>query len=203
VKIAQNRWFIAGFGFLLGALVMLGVRFATYQLPEKTHYHANFAVYINGEQEKFASPKYYSEVALCSESGKLTDPRERAHMHDNVYDVVHVHDNAVTWGMFFQNLGWVIDPSAISGGGNAYTPDDQHKITFMLNGQKADTISQKVIKDEDRLLVSYGNGAGDELQKESKSVASTAHKYDITPDPASCSGGQRATTVQDRLNHLF
>jgi hypothetical protein len=203
VKIVQNRWFIAGAAFILGALVILGIRFVTYQPPKEVHYHANFAVYVNGEQEKFKSPKYYTDVEMCTEATAPIDPRERAHMHDNVYDVVHVEDNAVTWGQFFQNLGIVVDANVVRIGDKLYTSDDQHKLTFMLNGEKADSVTQKIIKDGDRLLVSYGSGSQEELKQQFASVASTAHTYDTTPDPASCSGDKKGSTMQDRLMHMF
>ncbi len=50
------------FGLALGAFVILGIRFVAYQPPHDTHFHANFAVYINGVHEQFKEPKYYEEV---------------------------------------------------------------------------------------------------------------------------------------------
>ena len=45
-------------GAVIGALIILGVRFASYR-PERTHYHANFAVYINGQREASTHPPFY------------------------------------------------------------------------------------------------------------------------------------------------
>src|SRR5690242_12924059 len=49
---------VAGVGFLLGILWLVGMRFLTVT-PTETHYHANFAVYINGTREEFKSFAYY------------------------------------------------------------------------------------------------------------------------------------------------
>src|SRR3989344_6641770 len=112
-------------GAVIGSLIVLGVRFISYR-PERTHYHANFAVYINGQREAFADPTLYEESgAACSEEVKMT-PHERAHLHDNVNDVVHVEDQVVTWGQFFTNLGWVVDAKLIQTPTQMYVADQDH-----------------------------------------------------------------------------
>jgi cell division protein FtsI/penicillin-binding protein 2 len=97
-------------GVLIGAVFVLAIRFINYQ-PEHTHYHANFAVYANGQREQFKSPQYYEEVKICDLNG--TSPQARVHMHNEENGVIHVHDKAVTWGDFFENLGWTIGPNFI------------------------------------------------------------------------------------------
>ncbi|MBX4197373.1 hypothetical protein KW801_02330, partial [Candidatus Saccharibacteria bacterium] len=205
--IPMKKWLtknalIAGVaGTVVGILVLLVIRFFTYN-PPKAHYHANFVVYINGQREQFKEPFYYEEAgAACTAEGNIT-PQDRAHMHDNVNDVVHVHDHAVTWGQFFQNLGWYINPRFINTPTQLLLADDSHKVTFLVNGQAVPNIANQVIGDRDRLLVDYGNEADQDLQNEFKSVASTALKYDTNHDPASCSGSTPVTT-HDRLTHLF
>src|SRR5436190_1007345 len=82
---------------LAGALLVLAIRFINYK-PTNTHYHANFAVYINGQREQFNGPTYYEEESMGScTTDKEMIPADRAHMHDNENDVIHVHDKAVTW----------------------------------------------------------------------------------------------------------
>src|SRR4051812_3302898 len=105
-QIINSKWFISSVCFLLGALIILAIRFATYT-PEHVHYHANFAVYINGQREQYKAAKYYTETAVCS-ANKIATPGERAHMHESINSVIHVHDHAATWGQFFANLGWAL-----------------------------------------------------------------------------------------------
>lgn len=198
----SSRWAIGLICFLVGILLILGVRVASYSPEEEVHYHANFAVFINGQQEQFKNPIYYTEIEeSCTVVQKIT-PHERAHMHDNVNNVVHVEDEAVTWGQFFQNLGWVVDPTVIRAANKLYLPDDQNKISFILNGKAVDNIVRTVINDEDRLLVNYGIQSQSQLSQEFKTIPSTAHKYDVTSDPASCSG-RKNVTMSDRLKHMF
>jgi hypothetical protein len=202
-KFFRARWFIASISFLVGLLVLAGIRFATYHPEEAIHYHANFAIYLNGQRELFKSPMYYTEIEdSCSVGEKEVSTHERAHMHDNINDVVHVEDHAVTWGHFFQNLGWVVDKDVIRTDTQILLPDSNNKITFVLNDKPVDFLTNRVIGDTDRLLVNYGMANQQALQKVFKTVPATAAKYDTAQDPASCSG-HKTTTTRDRLMHLF
>ncbi len=198
-KIKRSTALMTG-GVLLGVLLILGVRFFTYH-PEHVHYHANFAVYINGQREQFADPQLYEESgAACAEEKQMT-PMQRAHMHDNVNDVVHVHDHAVTWGQFFLNLGWVVDAKVIETTNQTLLPDASHKISFMLNGQIMDNVSNRVIGDQDKLLVDYGS-VDQAVKEQYTGIANKALKYDTSSDPRSC-GSNVAPTLRERLRHLF
>lgn len=200
----KHKWFLFGAGLVLGALAILAIRYFTYS-PPQVHYHANFAVYINGQREAFKGPQYYQEVAVCTTSG-ITLPQQRAHMHDNINDVIHVHDHAVTWDQFFENLGWYVGPDFVqTADGTMYKADDTNKLHILLNGQDytdLTPITNMLIKDRDRLLISYGNIDDATLQQEYKTVPSTAKHYDESQDPASCAGSEKVT-ASDRLHHLF
>jgi hypothetical protein len=203
--LCRNRWLVLTAGFLLGVLVVLLIRFVTYN-PPHTHYHANFAVYINGAREEFKGPQYYQEVSICSASGGVTIPQQRAHMHDNANSVVHVHDHAVTWGQFFENLGWTVGPNFIANDkGALYTAGGAAKLHVLIDGQDytdLTPINNTVIKDQSRLLVSYGDIDAAALKQEYQSVPSTAKHYDESKDPASCSSNE-SLPFKERLHHLF
>jgi hypothetical protein len=45
-----RKWpVILGGGIVLGAMIVLGIRFVSYAPPKETHYHANFALYVYPE----------------------------------------------------------------------------------------------------------------------------------------------------------
>lgn len=206
-RVSSRRfyWLMLIVGLVLGAVIILAIRFATYK-PVQVHYHANFAVYLNGQRFAFKGPQYYQEVAVCSSTNDITLPQQRAHMHDNISSVVHVHDHAVTWGQFFENLGWYIGPNFIeTDNGTMYVENDSSKLHVLINGQDytdLTPITNMVIKDKSRLLVSFGDISDATLQQEYKSVPATAAHYDSTQDPSSCAGSEKVT-VSDRLHHLF
>ena len=192
-------------GLLIGILGVLCIRFATYH-PEQVHYHANFAVYLNGSRDEFKGSQYYQSVEVCSVDRGVTIPEQRAHMHDNINSVIHIHDHATTWGQFFENLGWSIGSNYIhTDDGTQYTESAGAKLHVIVNGQDYTnlmSIANTVIKDKDRLLVSFGAPDEVALKQEYLSVPSTAGHYDTSIDPQSCSG-MDAVTVSDRLHHLF
>jgi hypothetical protein len=192
-------WLAAG--FVLGAVVLLAIRFITYN-PPQIHYHANFALYINGQREMFKSPMYYEEVSGSCALGDDVKPAQRVHMHDEVNDVVHVHDHGATWGDLFMNLDWAVGRDFIRTPDHLYQTSDNQRLTFILNGQSVDNIATTVIRDEDRLLVDFGDTPDATIQTEFKAVAHTAHQYDIGKDPASCLGNAKPGW-KDRLKHLL
>ncbi len=224
---AVSKWWYLAAGLALGSLAVLAVRFVSYH-PEETHYHANLAVYVNGQREAFKNPQYYQEVKVCSLGD--TTPAARAHMHDQQNGLVHVHDEAVTWGQFFANLGWTIGPDFIrntdglytsdgagngavaAGGDSASTTaagtiaeDGANRLNIILNDQNLtgiSSIANQVIEDKDRLLISYGKTDAAGLQRQFSAVPADALEYNARQDPASCAGAH-GVTVKDRLRHLF
>jgi hypothetical protein len=155
-------------------------------------YHANFAVYLNGKREAFKGAQYYQEVAVCSGSHHLQKPEQRAHMHENVSDVVHIHDDLVTWGQFFNSLGWTISSDIVeTDSGTKYVADGSNKVHVIIDGQN-----------KSRVLISYGPDNQTELKKQFESIAKTAEKQNQSKDPASCAGSEEIP-FKERLKHVL
>jgi hypothetical protein len=129
-------------------------------------------------------------------------------MHDNVNDVVHIEDEATTWGAFFSNLGWSLGSTGlISPDGTAYTENGEAKLHLILNDKDYTDfggLQNTVIEDKDRLLVSFGEQGQDAVKKQFGAIPRSASQYDSAKDPASCSGNHsESVTVTERLKHLF
>ena len=205
MKLLQNTKILrAGFiGLLLGVLLVLGIRFVIYTPKDTVHYHANFAVYVNGQREQFKGLQYYEETAVTACTlEKVDSSKERAHMHGNVNDVVHVEDHLVTWGNFMENLGWGLGDDYLKTASAVYMPNSQNKLSFVLNGKTLESIDGKIIGDRDTLLISYSNSTDNQLQQQYKSIAATAQKYDTSKDPASCGAGHEIKFT-DRLKNIL
>lgn len=198
-----SKWAYLIYGILLGALLILGIRYFTYHKDE-THYHANFSVYIDGKREDFKNPQYYQEVRICDLHEQMT-PQARTHMHNSENGVIHVHHDGVTWGQFFENLGWYVGPDFIRTTDKMYTEDEANKLNIVLNGDNLtglSTITNEVIGDRDRLLVSFGEVDKAALDAQYKSVSNNAGRYNHQDDPASCGGSHEAPPAE-RLKHLL
>lgn len=185
-------------GVVLGIGVLGLIRFATANHDE-THYHADFAVYINGVRQEFKGPQYYQEVSACEET---TTPLGLAHLHDQNNHVIHVHGKVITWGFFFSNLGWSLNDSMLFDGKTAYADGQDGTLSFVLNGKPTRSIANEVIGDQDRLLVSYGNEDTAGLQKQYDQVPADAKKADETKDPATCQGPEQKD-VWTQLRQAF
>lgn len=198
-------WSVFIIGLVVGIIGLLAIRVATYS-PEHTHYHANFAVYLNGKREAFKGAQYYQEVAVCSGDHGILKPEQRTHMHENINDVVHVHDHVVTWGQFFNNLGWTVSGDIIeTDSGTKYVADDINKVHIIIDGQDytdINSIANMVIKNTSRLLISYGPDDQAALKQQFASVAKTAEKQNQSKDPASCAGSEKLP-FSERLKHAL
>lgn len=197
-KSSRGRRVFAGFiaGFLLGALVLGAIRYVTFK-DDHVHYHANFALYVDGTRDEFKLPTYYEEVQACGTDSD--NPRSRGHMHDNDSYSIHIHDHAVTWSNFFSNLGYTLGNNVVATSSQTYVDgQDGKRLSFYLNGEKVPTVANQVIGDQDVLLVSYGSEDQAAVKKQYESIPHTAKKLDESKDPAACSGSAGPTST-DRL----
>lgn len=173
-------------GFVGGFLWLTALRYFLAQ-PAEVHFHSNFAVYINGEREEFSFPTYYEEVAACT-TAYHDNPKGRVHMHGQINDVIHVHDKRVTYGNFFQNIGWGVGRDYLATLDEVYREDETHKLTFMLNGEVIDSVTNRVIGNLDKLLISYGTESAEELRQQYDSIAGSAEETNKYQDPGTCGG---------------
>lgn len=188
-------------GFFAGVLWLVTVRFLTYK-PDITHFHANFAVYVNGERDPFTNFTFYEEVQSCGDDGP-ENPKTRAHMHDNVSHAVHVHDAGSTWGHFFANLGYTLGNDVLKTSKGVFVNgQDDKKLRFFLNGQETNSIANQPIKSEDRLLVDYGGTNTEQLKGRYDGIEADAGELNTKSDPAACSGS-KPLTFGERLKHAF
>ncbi len=184
-------------GFAGGVFWLVALRFITYQ-PAETHYHANFALYINGRRDEFRNFTFYEEVQSCG-TNDAGNPKHRAHMHDQVNHVVHVHEPGVMWGHFFANLGYMLGDTLVKTDGGTYLNEQNgNQLTFVLNGKATNTISNRLIKSQDVLLVSYGQDDAETIQQRYDAIIKDAADYNRRKDPSSCSGPS-TLTLPERL----
>lgn len=188
-------------GVVLGLLIFAAIRFFTYNSPEHTHYHANFAIYINGQQLKFEDPSNYQEIVSCIKDDE-TNPLHRAHMHDGIYDVIHVHADAVTWNQFFENLNMTTDATYLRIKNDSFINNSPSKTTYILNGKKIVSLSGLVISSQDKLLINYGSDDDNVITQRYDAITDKAKNYNEKLDPASCSG-KLTNSFSDRLNNIF
>ena len=177
-------------GALLGVVALGAARFAAQPPPDVVHYHANWALVLDGERVDLSSARYMEDVAACRADAALVTPEERVHMHDNDADAVHVHAPGVTWGHFLANLGYALNEThLVTDAGRVVADSAGHTLKFVVNGEPVDRLHDRLIRSGDRALISYGpEPVAEVVRTQFAQVARTAARLDTEPDPASCSG---------------
>jgi len=192
-------------GIALGAAGLGLIRFAALPPLEIVHYHANWAVWIDGERVDFSADRYMEDVAACT-AGSHMDivPENRVHMHENNPDVVHVHHGGATWGHLLQNIGWGIGESwIVTDSGELYRDTGSAGLTFVLNGFAVPPAHNRAIAPGDRMLISFGTeDYGALMYERFTTVADDAPTFDGNYDPAGCAG-HADETFREKLRRAF
>ncbi len=81
---------------------------------DEVHYHAGFQVYVDDVKQDFSDFKYMKIEPCGTDHSQGDDQLEKAHLHDNIGDVVHVHRDGATWGDLFANIKYPL-PEDVTG----------------------------------------------------------------------------------------
>lgn len=191
-------------GAVTGILGFGAARLAALPPLPHVHYHANWAVFVDGQRMDLRGDRYMEDVAACKADPTRVTPQERVHLHNGDHDVVHVHAGGATWGHLLANLGFGVgDDYLLTDRGERLATAPGRTLKFIVDGQEVSSIRNLLIEDRDRLLISYGpESAADVLRTQFPQVASTAAEHNTRPDPASCSGDTHEG-FGDRLRRAF
>jgi len=109
------------------------------------HVHAAFAVKINGVKLDFSQEKYQVRSKYI-------------HVENNDGNTLHRHATGVPVGEFFNSIGMNVTDSCFTlENGTSYCSNGNSNLEFYINGNKTDSIANYVIKEDDRILIVYGN----------------------------------------------
>ncbi len=177
-------------GLALGVFGLGAARFLWVRPAEATHFHANWAIYVDGERLDLSDQRYMEEISSCNTADGEVTPQSRVHMHECDHDVVHVHHLGVTWGHLAGNLGIGFGEGyLILNDGTRIFDGEGGRFTYILNGQVLTSAHNQLLASEDRLLINYGSESLDEIADQRfAQVATTAGEYNMREDPATCSG---------------
>ena len=191
-------------GLVVGALGFGLVRLVSLPPLDPIHYHANWALWVDGKRVDLSGDRYMEDVAACSSDASNITAPQRVHLHENNPDVVHIHHGGATWGHLLQNLGWGIGSDWLfTDEGELYGEGDGRRLTFVLNGFAVLPASSRVIQAGDRMLISFSELDPDVLvRNQFPSVAANAPEFDTGFDPAGCQGNI-AETLGERIRRAL
>ena len=130
------------------------------------HLHADVKVYINGKPIDFSQRKYQLAARFI-------------HFEDGIGDVIHTHATGLTLGHLFKSLGGDLSDNCLTLEGQSYCNDGDETLKLYVNGQKNNEFDNRVIKNLDKYLISYGNEGEAEIQKQLNSITNLAPKYSL------------------------
>lgn len=125
-------------------------------IRERFHIHADFKIFINGQEMDFALPQY-------------NEKDRRIHLHtENDFggNVIHIEDENVGLEEFFSSLGMAFTGECFSTANETFCNNQNKKLKFYVNGKRT-AIGDYRISDLDRILISYGE---EDVQKQLDSI---------------------------------
>lgn len=133
------------------------------------HFHAAFSVYKDNTIVDFSDAKYMY-INPCTNDGEEAENEqmERAHLHGNVGDVIHVEQKHAKWKDLFKNLSYDVGSSVVG----------------YVNGERVFGILNKNIHADDRAL--FFIGTYDVLEKKLEGVPSIDHIREVEEVSEEC-----------------
>ncbi len=117
------------------------------------------------------------------------------HLHDGNGEVIHKHRTLITLGDLFDSIGIQFTKSCfILDTKEQFCNNDTNTLKFLVNGVASDQFNTYELRDEDKILISYGDETLEEIQTQIASVSDDACLYSETcpergkPPTENCAG---------------
>jgi hypothetical protein len=157
--------------FLLIAILFLVYFVIRNRNNQIIHYHAGLLVYIDGKLQDF-SDNQYMNFEFCSKtpnSDNLNTQIGKAHLHDNVGDVVHIHRHGAVWGDLFKNIKYSF-------------PKNKTVIGYSKGNEIKDIFNYPIIPYDSIIII-----IGDKDKVDLNNYVTKQHILDIEKTSESCS----------------
>ncbi|MEM2919381.1 MAG: hypothetical protein QXW14_03845 [Candidatus Nitrosocaldus sp.] len=127
------------------------------------HVHAVFKLYINGKEPiDFSKSKYQLRTPYI-------------HFENNNGTVIHRHAANVDLGYLFESMKMKFTKDCfVLDDGKSYCNDGTNTLKFYVNGVLNDQYDKYVIKDGDRILITYGSEDEEQIREQLRAVDSLA-----------------------------
>ncbi|MEK6887617.1 MAG: hypothetical protein AABX14_01600 [Candidatus Aenigmatarchaeota archaeon] len=109
-----------------------------------THTHQDFKMYVNGQMVNFSQPKYQLRSSLV-------------HFEDGDGNIIHTHATGMTLGYTLGTMNIGLTPECLIIDEVKYCNNGNSKLKMYVNGQPNNESGSYLMKDLDKILVSYGN----------------------------------------------
>lgn len=135
------------------------------------HYHAGFVVFVDGVRQDYTDFKYMNFIPCSEHTNKKTPEEEqieKAHLHDSIGDVVHVHREEAYWKDLFKNI--------------KVTFPDNAPIVAYRDETKIENILNEPITPDDSIVIIVG----DETKVKTYDYVTRDHIKDVESQSELC-----------------
>ena len=118
------------------------------------HEHASVLVRIFGDKFDFSATTYQVKSAWI-------------HFESSDGETIHRHASGTTFGYLFENMGMIINAECfIFPDGRQFCTNEDYSLKYYVNHQAVSDINNYVLKDQDRILISYGSESQEQIEKQ-------------------------------------
>ena len=118
------------------------------------HVHASMLVRIFSDKFDFSAPSYQVKSAWI-------------HFESSDGETIHRHASGVTLGYLFENLNIIINAECfIFSDGRQFCTNEDYSLKYYVNHQAVSDINDYVLKDQDRILISYGSENQEQIEEQ-------------------------------------
>ena len=118
------------------------------------HEHASLLVRIFGDKFDFGVPSYQIKSSWI-------------HFEESDGTTIHRHSSGVNLEYLFESLNIGIDDECFNfPDGRQFCTNEDYSIKYFINHEMVDDIRDYVIKDDDRILISYGSESQEEIEEQ-------------------------------------
>ena len=129
-----------------------------------THQHAVFAVKLDGQAIDFSQDKY--QVAS-----------RYIHVENGDGTTLHLHANGVPFNEFLKSVNMKMENGCFTrDDGAQFCENEEKNLRSFVNSEEIESMSSYVLKDDDRMLVIYGNEDDAAIQSEIDALKNTPVK---------------------------
>ena len=133
-----------------------------------THEHLDILVYIDGE------PLDLNQTRYAMKSGY-------GHIHGGEGDIMHLHAINIPLSWFMESIDLSITLDSINVNGMESSADENNVFLMFVNGDPITDVDYVLI-DEDRILVYYGPGSDDDINRALSLVSNRAEEINGMPN---------------------
>jgi hypothetical protein len=129
----------------------------TPEVRKEVHVHSDFLFYINAMKVDLTADRYQSSTSSVK--------HKSFHFHDNIDTMLHRHADGLTLGDFMSSIGITLTQDCITlDTGEQYCTDDTNTLRMFVNGEVVEDPANYITKEEDRILLYYGNSNSTDVQ---------------------------------------